>query len=147
MLHLLATFGGYYHGFYNIHSCLWKSLANDNRYEVIDLSYLHDMDRESMRVKKKLYARFEDISNKEVRLQHVKFFADYFTSLFSGKERTHSHIFAAFRKKTDAEFIFPNQINKYPIDPETELWTSDIRPQNQTDQSKISKADKQPRPT
>ena len=128
-LHLLATFGGYYHGFYNTHSVTWKSLAHANNYEVLDLLYLHDMQIEQRRVEKHLYAKFEDIKDKEVRLQHVRFFLDYFSSLITGKERTHSHILAAFRKTSDKPFVYPHQMNKYPIDEETELWDEDVRPQ------------------
>lgn len=132
MLHMLATFGGYFHGFYNTHSCTFKSLIQANNYEVIDLLYLHDSDRERMRVVNKLYAKYEDIRNSEARLQHVKFFADYFSSLVTGKERTHSHILGAFRKTSDAPFVFPHQINKYPIDNETQLWSAELRPQAPT---------------
>ena len=128
-LHVLATFGGYYHGFYNTHSVTWKSLAQANNYEVLDLLYLHDMQVEHRRVEKHLYAKFEDIKDREVRLQHIRFFVDYFSSLITGKERTHSHILAAFRKTSDKPFVYPHQINKYSIDTDTQLWEEELRPQ------------------
>ena len=142
MVHGLPTFGGYYHGFYNIHAWTFKSLAYANDYEMIDLFYVHDIEVERARVEKRDFAKFEDIKNKEVRLQHVKFFFNYFSSVAKRKERTNSYILAAFRKKTDREFVFPQQMNKYAIDSDTQLWDATMRQQNETVRNSMTSENK-----
>lgn len=114
-LHQLPTNGGYYHGFYNISSVAYRSLIAANKYEVVDLLYVHDVMREDERAGRGLAPRFEDIVTHEVRLQTVKFCYNYFSSILFGRERTSSQIFAALRKVSDAPFIFPQQINKYSV--------------------------------
>ena len=121
-LHQLPTYGGYYHGFYNISAVAYRSLVVANGYDVVDLLYVHDVMREDDRAGKGVTPRFENIANREVRLQTVKFLYNYFTSILSRRERTSSQIFAALRKTSDAPFVFPHQINKYAIDPTTQEW-------------------------
>jgi SAM-dependent methyltransferase len=121
-LHQLPTFGGYFHGFYNISSVTFRSLIEANHYEVLDLLYIHDQQLEDTRIGRGKPFNFEDISDVEVRRQTVKFLAHHFGSILFRRERTSSQIFAALRKTSDAPFEFPHQINKYAINPETELW-------------------------
>ena len=121
-LHQLPTYGGYYHGFYNINSVMYRSLIHANDYEVIDFLYVHDVQLEDDRAGKALTPRFEDISRSEVRRQTIKFLFNYFRSLTSSRERTSSQIFLAYRKTGDQPFAYPHQINKYAIDERTELW-------------------------
>jgi hypothetical protein len=129
-VHQLPTFGGYYHGFYNISSVTFRSLIEANGYEVVDLLYVHDVQLEDVHAGRGQKVKFEDISVAEVRLQTVKFLIHHFGSMLFKRERTSSQIFAALRKTSDADFEFPHQINKYAINPETESW-QDHHPRTQ----------------
>lgn len=116
MLHILPTYGGYYHGFYNIHSVVFRSLAAANQYELLNMSYAHDISEENRIFIKNFKYVLDDITNKEVRLQHVKFFWYYFKSVLLNRERTMSLIHVALRKTIEAPFVFPQQMNKYVTD-------------------------------
>lgn len=114
-LHALPTYGAYYHGFYNIHSVVFRSLVAGNGYELVNLSYAHDIGRENERFLSNFRSRLDDITDNEVRLQNVKFFWYYFSSILKNSERPISLVLAAVRKTKDAPFVFPQQINKYPM--------------------------------
>lgn len=114
-LHALPTYGAYYHGFYNIHSVVFRSLVAGNGYELVNLSYAHDIGQQNERFLSNFRSRLDDITNNEVRLQNVKFFWYYFSSVLKNSERPISLILAAVRKIKDASFVFPQQINKYPM--------------------------------
>lgn len=114
-LHFLPTYGAYYHGLFNIHSVAYHSLALANKYEVLDLYYIHNGGRLCRQVETSMEGSMQDIRRDQPRLQNLRFFMDYFLSLALRRPATESYVAAAFRKTSDAPFVFPQQVNKYAL--------------------------------
>ncbi len=112
-LHVLPTYGAYYHGFYNIHSVLFRSLVTSNDYEMLNLSYAHDISEENRRFIANPACRLDDITKNEVKWQNLKFSWYYLKSILMRRERPVSLIHAAIRKTKESPFVFPQQCNKY----------------------------------
>ena len=112
MLYCLPTLGAWFHGFYSVHSVVYRSLAAANDYEILDLMYANDIVSAGENFDRTMrWPRLDDIRAREPRLQATRFFTSYFYSIAARTARPAAYIFAAFRKKSDRPFAYPNQIN------------------------------------
>jgi SAM-dependent methyltransferase len=113
-LHFLPTMGQIHHGFYNIHSILFRSLAAAGLYDLLSLAYVPVVPNVVSKAEKRCFVPdMEDIRFADARHTTLRFYlADIFAAL-TGRPRCAAMVFAALRKVDDKPFRFPQQINKY----------------------------------
>ncbi|MBA57739.1 MAG: hypothetical protein CMQ40_01060 [Gammaproteobacteria bacterium] len=114
MIHVTPTYGSYYHGFFNTHSILFESMAHFNNYVIEDLSYVYDIFSENEKFIKQWKIKLESIKGTPLKNQNLKFFWHYFKSVVAMNERPMSMIKAVLRKVDEYDFVYPQQLNKYP---------------------------------
>lgn len=115
-LHVLPTRGDYNHGFFNIHSTFYRDLAVANRYEIVDLVNVPDFagQCESVEASEKIgdsrprKSNMVDIANTDDPGREVEF-AKLVVERAETSTRTYDYVFAALRKRVDAEFVCPQQ--------------------------------------
>jgi len=122
-LHVLPTRGDYNHGFYNIHSVLYRDLAAANGYEMVDMVCVPDFGGQHGAVNKieRLGDRpprtslLVDIAASEDEAGDERFARTAAWRLFKRRfnpkidPRIYDYIFAAFRKVADKPFVYPQQ--------------------------------------
>lgn len=121
LLLLLPTMGGYNHGFYNINSVLFRSLAHFNGYEILRLDYMASSEICCRKMERELrmpsFPTFQDIRQSDPKWMSLSFYALDIYAYMRYRDRCSALIFAALRKTGDAPFVIPQQINKYANTP------------------------------
>lgn len=125
-LHQLPMMGQIHHGFYNIHSVFYQSLAAAGLYELVKLDFTHALDFyiEKMERTRKL-PKLYDIRERDAPQTTLRFYLIDIWKALTDKKRVQAAIFAAMRKIDDKPFFFPQQVNKYWVPPSTEAGTRD----------------------
>lgn len=108
------TLGGYYHGFYSVHTVWFRSLAAFSGYEMTSLWYCTDntVTAKACEIQGGL-VKVEDIRRREPRRMMASFFVADVMAALRRKERASAVIFCAMRKTKDGPLVWPQQINKY----------------------------------
>jgi tetratricopeptide (TPR) repeat protein len=115
-LHVLPTRGDYNHGFFNIHSTFYRSLALANHYEMVNLVNVPDFGGQHL-----LVGAHEKLGDGRPRKSHLVDISGHddaardeeFATSVIGRSRNapnvFDYVFAALRKVSDAEFVVPQQ--------------------------------------
>lgn len=124
-LHVLPTRGDYNHGFYNLHSTWFRDLADANGYEVVDIVLIPDFGGQHVRVgaQEKMgdipprRSTMIDIREADPADRDEDFARTVALRLLRRRlwprsridSRIYDYIFAAFRKVSNAAFVYPQQ--------------------------------------
>ncbi len=123
-LHVLPTRGQYNHGFFNIHSTLYRDLARANRYEIVDLVSIPDFSGQHDYLA--VHEKFGETGPRRSTMVDVssdddpgrdETFAKLVLERQSGEAEVFDYIFAALRKTADAPFVNPQQTTRLRDDP------------------------------
>ncbi len=103
-IHVLPAIGDYGHGFFNIHSTLYRDLAHANGYEIVDLVYVpnHHGQNLALEMQPDALPCLVNIANGEP-------FNRLMVDLPEACGVWADFIFAALRKVNDAPFVYPMQ--------------------------------------
>lgn len=113
-MHLLPVMGQIYHGFYNIHTVLYRSLAAAGLYEIVKFDYLPALPTPMYRTEKTLkMPRIFDIREQEAPQTTFRFYMNDIWQAMTGGYRPSAMVFVVLRKINDQPFHFPQQCNKY----------------------------------
>ena len=114
VLHFLPTMGQVYHGFYNIHNVVYRSLVAAELYEPLRLIYIPAVPRQLRQAERRLeMPKVYDISEREAPHTTLRFYLTDMLYALTGQQRQSACVFAALRRKDDKPFRYPQQINKY----------------------------------
>lgn len=117
-LHLSPMMGQIHHGFYNIHSVFYRSLAAAGLYELVKLDFSHAFDfyAEKAELTDKM-PKLYDIREHDAPQMTLRFYLIDTWKALTDKKRVHAAMFAAMRRIDDKPFFFPQQLNKYWVPP------------------------------
>ena len=93
----------------------FESMAHFNNYVIEDLAYVYDIFSENEKFIRHWKLDLESIKGSPLKNQNLKFFWHYFKSILAMNERPMSMVKAVLRKVDEADFVYPQQLNKYPL--------------------------------